>query len=320
MANVPFTFSTTGTAAVSNLFADALDRQIEFELRAIPTFREIATKKASNLTNPGETVIFQFYQDLALATTPLEELSDPDSVVIGNTTKVPVELHEYGNHAVVTKRAREFSIATALESDIANILAYNQATSVDSIIANVLVGTDNNIVQAASGGAVSIVSAASYDPTVVSNGLTSKALRFAVAKLRGANVIPFSGTDYVAYAHPEVLSGLMSEIDAAGWRAANTYVNTSNILRGEVGTYEGVRFVSSTLVPYDAVNGVYTTFLVGKDALAEAVAEEFHTVTTGTIVDALDRNMSLGWYGIAGWGLYRPEALFAIKTVSTLGA
>ena len=49
------------------------------------------------------------------------------------------------------------------------------------------------------------------------------------------------------------------------------------------------------------VVNVYNTYVVGKDALAEAVAEEFHVVMDGTVVDALSRYTPIGWYGIAGW-------------------
>jgi hypothetical protein len=55
---------------------------------------------------------------------------------------------------------------------------------------------------------------------------------------------------------------------------------------------------------------------MGADALAEAVAEEFGVVMDGVVVDPLKRRMALGWYGIAGWSIFRPQSLWAIKTTT----
>ena len=50
---------------------------------------------------------------------------------------------------------------------------------------------------------------------------------------------------------------------------------------------------------------------------AEAVAEEFHVVV-GPVVDKLMRQRPIGWYGVAGWSLYRPEALVRVETTSSI--
>ena len=61
---------------------------------------------------------------------------------------------------------------------------------------------------------------------------------------------------------------------------------------------------------------VYNTYTVGQQSLAEACAEEFHTIR-GPVVDKLTRFQPLGWYGVAGWSLYRPEALIMAQTASS---
>jgi hypothetical protein len=63
----------------------------------------------------------------------------------------------------------------------------------------------------------------------------------------------------------------------------------------------------------------FQTYTTGQQALAEAVAEEFHTVR-GPVVDKLTRFQPLGWYGVAGWSLYRPEALIRTETTSSINA
>jgi hypothetical protein len=87
-------------------------------------------------------------------------------------------------------------------------------------------------------------------------------------------------------------------------------------MNGEIGIWEGVRFIETPRVP--VVDGVYTSFVVGKEAIAEYVTEEFHVVANGVIVDPLTRKMPIGWKGTGTWGVYRPQALWTIKSVSSI--
>jgi N4-gp56 family major capsid protein len=62
---------------------------------------------------------------------------------------------------------------------------------------------------------------------------------------------------------------------------------------------------------------VFNTYFAGQQALAEAVAEEFHVVI-GPVVDKLMRHRPLGWYGVAGWSIYRDEALYRVESTSSI--
>ena len=62
---------------------------------------------------------------------------------------------------------------------------------------------------------------------------------------------------------------------------------------------------------------VFNTYFAGQQALAEAVAEEFHVVI-GPVVDKLMRHRPLGWYGVAGWNIYRDEALYRVESTSSI--
>jgi hypothetical protein len=61
----------------------------------------------------------------------------------------------------------------------------------------------------------------------------------------------------------------------------------------------------------------FRTYYAGQQALAEAVADEFHMVA-GPIVDKLARFRPLGWLGVAGWARYREEALILAETTSSI--
>ena len=91
----------------------------------------------------------------------------------------------------------------------------------------------------------------------------------------------------------------------------------------EIGAFEGAYFVETPRM-YSATDGSgsaknYRTIIAGQQALAEAVAEEPHTVI-GPVVDRLMRHRPMGWYGVLGFSRYREEALYRIESGSSIGA
>jgi hypothetical protein len=75
----------------------------------------------------------------------------------------------------------------------------------------------------------------------------------------------------------------------------------------------------STTITVTPVTRVYSTIVCGKQAMAQAVAEEPHVVI-GPVVDKLMRFRPMGWYGVLGFARYREEALYRIETGSSIGA
>jgi hypothetical protein len=62
---------------------------------------------------------------------------------------------------------------------------------------------------------------------------------------------------------------------------------------------------------------VFNSYVLGAQALAEAVAEEPHMVM-GNVVDKLNRFRPVGWYGVLGWARYREAALWRVETASSV--
>jgi N4-gp56 family major capsid protein len=312
----------TGTTAMGNLVQTTYDRALEFALRAQPTFRQVADKRPVQQAMPGSSVVFEIYQDLAQQITPLNELVDPDAVAAGNPTTVSVTLNEYGNSILVSNKLDLMSF-TDVTAGLVNQVAWNLVDSVDLIVQNVL-ATGTQVIRQ-NGDPASV--APTYNGGTT-NGVqptstySSKAVRLAVAKLRNQKVHPNKGSFYTTYISPEVSHDLRAESGGAAWRAPHEYSSAGNIWAGEIGEYEGSVFIETPRVQ-SVVNAgttptrVFQTYTVGQQALAEAVAEEFHTVR-GPVVDKLTRFQPLGWYGVAGWSLYRPEALIRTETTSSI--
>lgn len=322
----------TGTAAMANVVQTTYDRALEFALRAQPQFRMVADKRPVQQAMPGSSVVFEIYQDLAQAITPLNELVDPDAVAASNPTTVSVTLNEYGNSILVSNKLDLFSF-TDITAGLVNQVAWNLGDSVDLLVQNVMATTTQTIRNDPATGAPSYGFGSTPTQGIALNAITGVAnsqydsadVRMAVAKLRTNKVFPNKGSFYTTYIHPQVSHDLRAETGAAAWRDPHNYSAAENIWAGEIGEYEGSVFIETPRAINAQVGAgagasqtrVFNTYTVGQQALAEAVAEEFHTVR-GPVVDKLTRFQPLGWYGVAGWALYRPEALIMTQTTSSL--
>jgi len=308
-----------GTVVGANLVTQAYDRLVEFALRSVPSFRAVADKKVGNQTHAGSSVLFQLYNDLAVATTALDETVDPDAVAIPATTTVAVTLNEYGNSIISTRKLDLFSLAD-VEPALANIVAFNMNDSLDTIVRNVL-GAGSQVIREIAGA----ISTAAVTGVSATDTIKAKDIRYTVAKMRAANVVPRRGSLYASYIHPEVSHDLRAETGAGSWRQPHEYVDPTGVYAGEIGTFEGVAFIESPRLPNSQAGSgsgttqtrVYDTFIMGQQALAEAVAEEPHTVI-GPVTDKLMRLRPIGWYGVLGWSLYRSAALWRVQTASSV--
>lgn len=313
----------SGTASISNqtgmtnLVQTAYDRYVEMALRSQPLIRDVADKRPVQQAMPGSSVVFQIYQDLAAATSTLTENVDPDAVALSNTSTVSVTLNEYGNAALLTRKLGLFSLSD-VDPAAADILAYNMADSLDAVVNGVLrQGTNVRYARDGSDTPVSTVTVEATDTIALTD------IRFCVSKLRAGLAVPRQGSLYAAYIHPEVSHDLRSETTGGGFQDLHKYDASENFWPGFIGTIDGAYFIETPRM-YNATDGassarVFRTVLVGKQALAEAVAEEPHTIV-GPVTDKLMRARPLGWYGVLGWARYREAALWRIESSSSINA
>ena len=320
----------TGTA---NLSVDqtAFEKLAYFALRDEMYFDQFAEVQATNATNPGATVTFTIFQDMAAATTPLGEAEDVTPVALSDS-QVSVTLNEYGNATVTTAKLRATSFLP-VDPVAANAVGYNAGLSIDTIARNAAQAGDNVIY--ATGGATDPTSRATVAAEDI---LHPNDIRKVVAQLRKANVPTINGS-YVAMIHPDVSYDFRGNTDAAGWRTPANYVNPQGIYNGEIGMFEGVRFIESPRAPLfanasdgsgsstgsSATVDVYGTLVMGRQALAKGISlgGEYGaqpTVVYGTITDLLKRFRPVGWKHFVGYGVFRQEALRRIESASSIGA
>ena len=307
----------------------AFEKLAYFALRPELYFDGFAEVEATNATNVGDTHTFTIFQDLAVAASPISETTDVTPVAMSDS-QVSVTMEEYGNAVVTTAKLRATSFIP-VDPVAANAVGFNAGVSIDTVCRNVL-QAGNNVIYA-TGGATDPTSRATVAAEDV---LAANDVRKAVAQLRKANV-PTIGGSYVGFIHPDVSYDFRSATDAAAWRTPANYVNPEGIYNGEIGMFEGVRFMESPRAPLfaDASDGsgsstgssatvdVYGTLIMGRQALAKAVSSVEYgsqpTIVYGEVTDVLKRFRPVGWKHFVGYGIFRQEALRRIESASSIG-
>lgn len=311
----------TGTSALSNVVAASVDQYIRAELRHMTLFRNLVDTRPVSVDKPGSSVALYIHSDLAVATTPLNELTDPDAVALPNPSSTTLTPNEYGNVTLSTVKvgAQSFADVDPYQRDA---IMYNMRDTIDTLVRD-KASTGTNVRYA--GG---VASTAAVNSQKV---ITASDVRYVVAQLRANAAEGKRGDLYAAYIHPHVSVDLRTETGAAAWRSDHQYAAPGLFWPGEIGVYEGAFFVESGRCKIDTTGGadgtdagagvdpVYHTIFAGREAIAEGVQIEPH-VEIGVVPDKLNRYHPMGWYGMLGWAVFRNKALYRVEAGSSLAA
>jgi N4-gp56 family major capsid protein len=273
--------------------------------------RSIADVKPVQQAMPGSSVVFSIYSDLSAVTSTLVETADVSSVALGNPSQVTVTLQEYGSAVTTTKKLNLTSF-NDVDAALANIIAYNAADSIDQVVAGVLTA-GTNVIYAGT-------SATNTNGITSTDTISVADIREAVVQLRTNKALPRIGELYAAYLHPRQSADLRAETGTGGFQELSKYVDRTPFVAGAVGVIEGAFVVETPRVPFAAntntVN-VYKAVIAGREALAEAMAQDITTVI-GPEIDALRRFRTIGWYYFGGFNRLREAALYRIESAASI--
>lgn len=284
-------------------------------------FDAIADVQSTNQSFNGAAVKFTILADLSANTTTLNESTDVDATALSDS-QVTLTLAEYGAAVIYTKLVRSTSFVP-FDPVVANAIAWQAGLSQDALAVNVLRGGTNVRYAGQAVGRTTVI------PT---DTLAGNNTRRSVAELRGANVMDFGGF-YAGFIHPDVSYDFMGATGGANWRDPHTYSAPDQIWTGEVGAFQGVRFMESSsarLIVSDAgssttLTDVYLSLIVGRQSLAKAYSHAdgngaYPLFVDGPVTDKLRRNKPMGWYWIGAYGRFREAAIRRIESASSIGS
>lgn len=308
------------TSTLSNAVTASIDQYVRAELRHQPMLRMLADTRPVQVDKPGSSVALYTRGDLAPATTPLNETTDPDAVALPNPTSVSLTPLEYGNVSIASLKVKATSFFD-VDPDQRDAIVWNMRDTLDELVwAKLKAGT--NVLY---GG--NATSTATIDNSDV---ITTAKVRKIVARLRAAGAPGRIGDLYYGGVHPDVSHDLRAETGAGGWQDLHKYAAPGVFWPGNIGVFEGVAYVESARFAEEAEAGadsdgtagtenytVYRSIFAGKEALAEGVQVE-PEVRVGVVPDKLNRFFPLGWYGYLGWTLFRQNCLWRLETGSSI--
>ena len=189
----------------------------------------------------GKTVEFRRFSKLPKALTAITEGVTPAGNKL-NVSAVSCTVDQYGDYIEQTDMLE----LTAVDNTIVEAtkeLASQAGMTLDTVVRNELIGGTNVMYAPKVTGGTETEVTLREDITADCR-LRVKDVFKAAAELKAVNA-PKIGGSYVAIIHPYVAYDLMQEAGEQ-WIGIQKYANPENILKGEIGTLAGVRFVEST--------------------------------------------------------------------------
>lgn len=252
--------------------------------------------------NGGKTIEFRKFNALPKAMTPITEGVTPSASKL-SVVPVTATVDQYGDYVELTDMI-ELTSVDPIVVEATKQLADQAGRTIDTVVRNQIMGGTN----------------VNYCPSVGDDGtetpITSRKALTAECKMRVKDVFraaaqlkamnaPTIDGSYVAIIHPYVAFDLMQ--DAKGqWLDIQKYTDPKNILRGEIGTLGGVRFVQTTEAKiYTGDEGgkdgcsVFCTLFIGANAYGTTDIAgggiEHIVKQKGYGNDPLNQRSSVGW-------------------------
>lgn len=327
----------------------AYQRRAYYSLRPECMYGQLADVFATEQSHPGTSVQFNILGDLAIASTALNETQDVSAVAPTDST-VTATLAEYGN-VILRTRALQGTSFIDIDPALADLIGFNAGVSFDEIF--------KNIIQAGTNVSYGGTEAARTSITA-GDVITAHNVRYARAFLSRNNAMKFitgqggggvptsmDGGNFSSYVqnpgtgwfaamiHPDVALDLREQTGSGAWRVPAEYAagfgnqGHSGVWSGELGAFEGFRFVENSRAPFFQNGGVssqnvYGTLFMGREAMLKIFATVEGNgpepqVVEGPIVDRLKRFRPLGWYWFGAAGIFRQNCLYRFETSSSIG-
>lgn len=189
----------------------------------------------------GKTIEFRKFSKLPKALKAITEGVTPKGNKL-SVSKVSATVDQYGDYIEQTDLLELTSIDNTIV-EATKELASQAGLTLDTVVRNELIGGTNVMYapEVIDGVETEILS---REDITEDCKLRVKDIFKAAAELKAVNAPKINGS-YVAIIHPYTAYDLMQEAGEQ-WIGISKYVNPENILKGEIGTLGGVRFVEST--------------------------------------------------------------------------
>jgi len=299
------------------MYSDQLSDVLRTALQPMTRFRQFADAKdaTDKGLHAGDTFHWNVYSDVA---TPGGDLNEHDAMPESNFTisQGSLTVGESGNSVPYSGKLDDLSLHPVKE--IIHKVLKNDANK--ALDAKAHAQFDATPVTVAAASSTTSVTVETTGCTVTNNVALGKGhIKAIVDVMKERNIPMYQGSDYFAVAWPTTFRQLKNDLETI-----HQYVDSGFqlILNGEIGRYEGVRFIEQTNIAkggaVDSTTWTATTadawnngksdwaFFFGEDTVAEAlvIPEEIR----GKIPTDYGRSKGVAWYYLGGFGIVHTDA------------
>lgn len=288
------------------MYSDNLSKELRMAVQPLVKFRQFADIKDATMQglHKGQEFHWNVYSDVATQGTVLVETSTMPETNF-TITQGTLTITEYGNSVPYTGKLDDLSEHPVKEV-INKVLKNDAKKAFDAAAYAQFNATPLRVVPTA-GTSTSAVTLTTNGTATLTNNveLGKDHVKAVVDLMKERNIPPYRADDYLSVAHPTTYRKFKNDLESV-----HQYVDSGfqMILNGEIGRYEGVRFVEQTNIAKAGwTNGKSNqSFFFGEDTVAEAIAipEEMR----GKIPGDYGRSRGVAWYYLGGFGIVHTQA------------
>lgn len=305
------------------MYSDELSDVLRMELQPLTRFRQLCEPDPGALEkglHRGEQHFWNIYTDVATQGRRLNELQ-PMPETSGTVSQASLTVTEFGNSVPVTAKVTALAkhdvyaiVTKQLKDDARKTLDVEVYEQYDAckLRAAPTGGTSTTAVTMTENGATA---------TTNNVALGTGHVKAIVDEMRERNIPGSRGDDYICVTHPTTLRPFKNELETI---KQYTGEGMADVYSGEVGRYEGCRFIEQTFIPKGGANDSTTfdphtqaadawnnaksswAFFAGADTVNEAIVipEEIR----GKLPGDYGRSNGIAWYFLGGYGLFHTQA------------
>ena len=310
MAGQVWSVSTSG----GYMYALNLSRELRMAVQPVVKFRQFCDIKdaAHQGLHRGDTFHWNVFSDVSTQGTTLVETNTiPEtSFTISQGT---MTITEAGNSVPYTGKLDDLSEQPVREI-IRKVLKNDAKKAFDNLAAAQFDAAKLRVVPTAGTSTTALTLTTNGTATLVNNvALSKESVKLIVDLMKERNIPAYTGDDYYSLAWPSTYRTLKNDLEDI-----KQYVDQGfqMIMNGEIGRYEGVRFVEQTHIAKGSGMGTSAAawsnglsdwvVFFGEDTVAEAIAvpEEIR----GKIPGDFGRDRGIAWYYLGGFGITHTQA------------
>lgn len=288
------------------MYTDELSDVLRMELQPKVIYRQHCDAKDAmgKGYNTGEAFHWNVYSDVGTQGGSLNELTEMPKTKF-TITQGSLTITEYGNSVPFTAKLDNLSKHPIKE--VIRKVMKNDASKAFDIAARAQFDASLLTAAPTSGTSTTAITTTVNGTCATTNDVAMGKghIKAIVDFMKERNIPTFSAGDYFCIGRPTTFRTLKNDLETL-----HQYVDTGFrlIMNGEIGRYEGVRFIEQTNIASQAWTNSKSdvAHFFGEDTVAEAIVcpEELR----GKIPTDFGRSKAIAWYYMGGFGIVHDDA------------